>query len=151
MKVILEKLVPKLGSPGEVKEVRAGYGRNYLIPRHLAVLYSKGAQRAVQIRQEFLVKKLAVLAKESMEFKNKIEKIKLEFPILVDQKGDLYGSIGKARLIRALKDKGLVLPAAARFELAQPLKQLGDFDVPVRLHPQVVAQLKVTLTKSQAS
>lgn len=151
VKIILSKDIVHLGHAGDVKTVADGYARNSLLPRGFAVLYSEGALANIAIQQKAKEKVLETQAKEALALKAKFEKINLEFPVLVDEKGELYGSIGKSQILKALKDKEMILPKTATIVLQNPIKTLGESSVPVRLHPDVVAQLRVSLVKSAAS
>ncbi len=151
MKIILSSSVAKLGKIGETKTVANGYARNYLLPQKLAVLYSEGAARGIVNREKTRAVKSAVEAKDAVSLKAKVEKINLEFPVLVDEKGELYGSIGKGQILKSLKSKGLSLPKNTTVELSAPIKVLGESKVSVRLHPEVIAELRVNLVKSEAS
>lgn len=150
-KIILSRDVVHVGKAGDVKTVANGYARNFLLPHGFAVLYSKGALVNVMAQQKVKEKRLEVQAKEALVLKAKFEKINLEFPVLVDEKGELYGSVGKSQILKALKDKEMILPKTATIVLQNPIKTLGESSVPVRLHPDVVAQLRVSLVKSAAS
>ncbi|MEK6543533.1 MAG: 50S ribosomal protein L9 [Elusimicrobiota bacterium] len=149
MKVILNKDVAKLGRNGDIKNVSDGFARNFLVPKRLVTVYSEGAKRALDARAAVLAKKQDTRVKEAKAWKDKIEAQQLDFQILVDDKGNPYGSVGKGQILKALKEKGVRLPDEARVELAAAIKALGDVEIPIRLHPEVVAQLKVKVVNSQ--
>lgn len=150
-KIVLTRDVPKLGKMGDVKTVADGFARNYLVPKKLAAAYSAGLIADLQARSKARLSALEVQAKEALNLKTKIEKARLEFSVLVDEKGELYGSIGKGQILRALKSKDLSWPKTASLVLRSPLKSLGEFKVPLQLHPDVIAQISVAVVKSEAS
>ncbi|MBI2071159.1 MAG: 50S ribosomal protein L9 [Elusimicrobia bacterium] len=149
MKIILEKDVPKLGRAGDTKEVADGFARNFLIPRRLAAPHSPGAERANEARRSVRAKKSGEEIKAAQEFKAKVEKVELAFSVLVDDKNELYGSVSKGQILKALRVKGVVVNREAKLELPSPLKALGTFSVPLRLHSEVVADIRVTIAKSE--
>src|SRR3989338_7532100 len=147
-KVILTRNVPKLGKLGEVKGVAPGFARNFLLPREWAVPFTEGALKNFDKRRSKLEAQSKEIEKESLASKAKLEGLKLEFPVLVDNKGELYGSVGKGQILKALKNKGFSLPHGARLEMKAPLKILGESAVVVELSANVTAALKVVLTPS---
>lgn len=151
MKVILKKNVPKLGKIGDVKNVADGFARNYLFPKNLVLPYSEGTLKGFEKRRSKVQTEVKNTEKQALELKTKFEAVRLEFPVLVDAKGDLYGSVGKSQILKSLKSKGLALPRQARIELNEPLKTTGDFEVPVELCSTVTAKVKVALVKSETA
>lgn len=147
-KVILDRDIPKLGRTGDVKEVADGFARNYLLPKRLATLYTPGAARSLDNTREVMAKKREVLNHRFFEFKASVEKQELSFTVNVDEKGELFGSIGKGQILKALRAKGIELPKGSRLELGSPLRTLGTFNVPLWVSSDVQTQLRVTLAAS---
>ncbi|MBI4668972.1 MAG: 50S ribosomal protein L9 [Elusimicrobia bacterium] len=149
MKIIIDKDTSGLGKAGDVKNVADGFARNYLLPKRLAVVYSEGAARSFELKKAAGAKKFAKEAKEALALKSKIEKIEMSFPVLVDEKGELYGSVGKGQILKMLRNKGIAFNRAIQLTLDAPLKAVGVFTVPLKLHPDVTADLRVTVVRSE--
>ncbi len=145
MKVILLDDIPKLGQRGEVRDVSAGYARNYLLPHKLALLASPGNLRnldQIKKRQETQ----ASLARAEAEARARtIETLTLSVTRQASEEGRLYGSVGVPDLVAFLAQHGIVVEKR-RVELAEPIKTLGEYTVPIRLHLEVTAQLRVTVS-----
>src|SRR5215470_17235200 len=134
VRVILNEDLPNLGRPGDVVRVRAGYARNYLLPRKLAVEANSRNLRVFEHQ-----KRLAMAKKE------KIESLHLTLAAHAGEEGKLFGSVTNLDLERALHQRGFALDRR-RILLAEPIKQLGDYSVTVRLQPEVDANLKFSVT-----
>lgn len=141
-KVLLREDVDDLGARGEIVRVRAGYARNYLLPRKLAV--EATASNVKQIDQE----RAALLRKEAKERatadaqSEKLGTLVLEFKRKAGEQGALYGSVTSMDIAEALQERGYEIDRH-RIHLREPLKRLGDFTVPVRLHREVTVSLPV--------
>jgi large subunit ribosomal protein L9 len=142
MEVILREHVEHLGARGDVVKVTPGYARNYLLPRKLALAVTDNNKR--QIDRE---KKLAEA--RDMEEKSAAEAVAarmgaldLEISRRVGENDALYGSVTSADVAQALKDKGFEVDKR-KIQMADPLKALGETTVPVKIHREVVAQVKV--------
>jgi large subunit ribosomal protein L9 len=142
MKVILKSEVDNVGLPGDVVEVADGYGRNFLIPRGMAILATKGAMKEAEAitrsRKVAEAKTLgsAEAAKETLESRT------LRIEARVDERGHLYGSVSVHDIARVLKERGHDIPAK-RIEMRGTFKEIGTYEVPVRVHPQVTADVEV--------
>ena len=142
MKVILKSEVDNVGLPGDVVEVADGYGRNFLIPRGMAILATKGAMKEAQAitrsrkAAEAQTLGAAEAAKETLESRT------LRIEARVDERGHLYGSVSVHDIARVLKERGHDIPAK-RIELKGTFKEIGTYEVPVRVHPQVTATVEV--------
>ncbi len=143
MKVILTQDVKGTGAAGEVKEVADGYGRNFLIPRKLAVPASAGALRGVEQRKQADSKRAAA---EETDARKLAERIAAESVVLrakVGDQGRLYGSITSADIADELSRRLGQSVDKRRIELAEPIRHLGTFQAPIRLHRAVTANLSV--------
>lgn len=142
MKVILKQEVDDLGLPGDVVDVADGYGRNYLIPRGLAIRATRGAMREAehltQARKAHEAKTLGT----AQEFRRMLEARTLRIPVRVDDKGHLYGSVGAPDVQRVLKDRGHDIERR-RIDLSGSIKEIGDYTVGIHLHPQVTAEVPI--------
>lgn len=146
MQVILTSDVPKIGAPGTVARVSDGYARNYLIPRGLALpmtdankkqLERHSAQREVQLQKKL---------KGSRSLKAKIESLSITIPMLIQDEEKVFGSVTTQDIVKALKDEGIDIEKSD-VQLDEPIKTLGVYEVPVKLHPDVTATVKIWIVK----
>jgi len=144
--VLLMADVPELGKAGEVVKVADGYARNFLLPRELAAPVTPAALR----RLEKLRKERAELAKiqiaEAHAKASKLEGVSVTIRARTIDGEKLYGSVSVAEIADALAAQGVAIDRS-QLELAEHLKQVGTYDVPVRLHPEVTVALKVLIVK----
>ena len=146
MEVILREDVDKLGRRGDVVKVAEGYGRNFLLPRGLAMAVSE-ANKAM-IAKERKAHELRA-AKEKAEFESVAQRIaSLRFiaPRKVGEHDVLYGSVTSGDIAEFLKAKGVEVDKR-KVQLDEPIKKLGEHEVSVKLHPEVAANLRVLVTK----
>ena len=146
MEVILREDVDKLGRRGEVVKVAEGYGRNFLLPRGLALVVNE-ANKAM-IAKERKAHELR-MAKEKAEFQavaDRINGIRFVAPRKVGENDILYGSVTSGDIADFLKGKGVEIDKR-KVQLEEPIKKLGEHEVQVKLHPEVSARLKVLVTK----
>lgn len=147
MKVILKENIETLGSIGDIVKVAPGYARNYLVPKGYAIeATTRNAKALEHAKRQMEYKKNKVL--ESA--KNILEKIEATPLVLVHQAGEadkLFGSVTNMEIAEALKNRGLEIDRKIIL-LSDPIKSLGDYEVPVKLHPEVIATLKVSVTKA---
>ena len=146
IELLLLSNVDKLGKSGEVVKVSAGYARNYLLPRHLAIRASKGvvavAEEIAKNRQQQLKKAL----EEVQRLKEKIEAAECQIAVKVGKEGKLFGSVTSADIAKAL-DKQSIQLDRRKMVLKEPIKGLGDYSVSIKLHPEVEASLKVRVVR----
>jgi large subunit ribosomal protein L9 len=148
MKLILTADVSGLGGPGDVVEVKDGYGRNYLLPRHLAIVTSKGAEKQVQaIRRSQEARKIRGLdhAKEVKASIEKLDVVPLKAKAAAGS-GKLFGSVTGADIVSAVKAAGGPVLDRRTLEISGHIKTVGKHAVSVRLHPDVTASFKVEVT-----
>lgn len=141
-KVLLREDVDDLGARGEIVRVRSGYARNYLLPRNLAVEASAGNVRAIEQERAALLKKEAKERSTAEAQSEQMRSLTLEFKRKAGEQGALYGSVTSMDLAEALKERGYEIDRH-RIHLREPLKRLGEFTVPVRLHREVSIDLQV--------
>jgi large subunit ribosomal protein L9 len=142
MEVILREHVEHLGRRGDIVKVAAGYGRNYLLPRKLALVVTENNKR--QIERE---KKLAEVRdledqRAAEAVAERIGQLDIEIGRRVGDNDTLYGSVTSADVAQALKDRGFEIDKR-KIQLPEPLKALGESTVPIKIHHGVVAQVKV--------
>lgn len=146
MEVILRQDVDKLGRRGDVVKVAEGYGRNFLLPRSLALAVTDANKAMIEKEKRAL---LARLAKERAEFQavaDRIGTIRFVAPRKVGENDVLYGSVTSGDIADFLKAKGIDLDKR-KVQLEEPIKKLGDHEVHIKLHPEVTATLKVLVSK----
>lgn len=146
MEVLLREDVDNLGARGDVVKVRAGYGRNYLLPRGLAVQATPSNVKQIEMQRRALLKKAAA-EKSSAEGQAALLKdVTLTFDRRVGEHGILFGSVTTMDIAEALAAQGYEIERR-RIQLAEPIKETGEFEVPVRLHREVTATIKVVVRK----
>ena len=145
MKLILTQEVTGLGSPGDVVEVKDGYGRNYLVPRGLGIAWTKGGEKQVAaIRGARSAREVKSL-EEAQQVRAALEGKKVTLPAKAGANGRLFGAITTADVAEAVAKVGGPKVDRRKVELQQPIKSLGDYSVLVRLHPEVQAKVAVSV------
>jgi large subunit ribosomal protein L9 len=142
MKLILREDVYNLGKGGELVEVKPGYGRNFLIPRGLAVLANPKNIREVEHQKAVAAAKAAKLKASAEAVARRLSDTPLSFKRKVGEQDKLYGSVTAMDLAEALAARGVQIDRRA-IDLSEPLKTLGDFEVGVKLHSDVIGKVKV--------
>jgi large subunit ribosomal protein L9 len=142
VQLILNEDVPNLGRTGDVVKVRAGFARNYLLPRALAVEANPRNLRAFEHQKATAMVKRERQKTLSMTVKEKIEAIVLEIKARAGEEGKLFGSVTNIDIERALRARGFDLERR-KIILPEPIKALGDFTVPIKLDAEVEASLKL--------
>jgi large subunit ribosomal protein L9 len=146
MEVILKEDVAKLGHRGDVVKVAEGYGRNYLLPRKLAVEATKANKAVIEQMKASAVRKSAKEKSEAELLATQFADVSLSFERKVGEKDHLFGSVTSADIAAELEKKGFNVDRR-KIHLDDPLKTLGEFHVPVKLHRDVTAHVKVTINK----
>jgi large subunit ribosomal protein L9 len=141
-KVLLREDVDDLGARGEIVRVRAGYARNYLLPRNLAVEATAGNVKGIEAERAALLKKEAKERSSAEAQSQQMGSLVLEFKRKAGEHGALYGSVTSMDIAESLQERGYEIDRH-RIHLREPLKRLGDFTVPVRLHREVTIDLQV--------
>ena len=146
MELILNKDVEKIGKAGQVVKVKDGFARNFLIPQGLAV--PSTAQNLKKAEQEKQKKQLASdkVRKECEDLKAKLAGLSLTLPVLTQENDALYGSIGPVEILNALQEEGVTLDKDV-IVLEEHIKALGIYEVPIKLHPEVQAMVKIWIVK----
>ncbi|HZY58933.1 MAG TPA: 50S ribosomal protein L9 [Candidatus Binataceae bacterium] len=142
MQVILRDDVPNLGRPGDVVKVRPGYARNFLLPRNLAVEANPKNLRAFEHQKRLALLRRETKRNESLKVKERLEQLTIEIAARAGEGGKLFGSVTNIDIERALSGQGVSMERR-RILLAEPIKELGDFVVPVRVDAEVEANLKI--------
>ncbi len=146
MKLIMTHEVTGLGAPGDVVEVRAGYGRNYLLPRGLAVHWTRGGQKQVdQIKRARQARDIRNLD-DAKEIADRLGGMTVQLTQRAGQGGRLFGSVTAADVAKAVKESGGPEVDKRRVEIRNPIKSVGEHTVEVRLHPEVSATIALEVT-----
>jgi len=148
MKVILKSEVDNLGLPGDVVDVKDGYGRNFLIPRGMAMLATKGAMKEAEALTRARRVKEARTFDVARSDAESLEARALRIAANVDDRGHLYGSVSAVDVERVLKERGHDIPRR-RIELKGTIKEIGTYQVPVRVHPQVTATVTIEVVDTE--
>jgi large subunit ribosomal protein L9 len=142
MEVILREHVEHLGRRGEIVKVADGYARNYLLPRKLALLATEGNKRQIERERAKLEAHEAEEKKVAEAIADRMANLEVVIVRKVGETEALYGSVTTADVAEALAAKGFDIDRR-KIQLAEPIKKLGDFDLPVRLQREVIATVKV--------
>ncbi len=144
MKVILLEKLDKLGNKGDIVEVADGYARNYLIPRKLAIAATPSNLKAWEAEQRLKRSKEEKLKAKAQKLANRINKTTVTINVKVGEEGKLFGAVSSIDILNALREKGIEIEKGMIL-LEEPIRGLGKYDVEIRLHPEVRANLKVVV------
>jgi len=142
MEVVLREDIENLGHMGDVVKVKDGYARNYLLPRGLVVLANNKNLKALEHEQRMIGQRRERLTKEAQGISDKLAGVSLEFTAKVGEEGRLFGSVTTMDIEKALKEQGFEVERR-RIVLDAPIKNVGDYEVPIRLRPEVMPSIKV--------
>jgi len=144
MKVILRCAVENLGRAGDIKEVADGYGRNFLLPKRLAMPATAAVIREWEKCKDKRLKITAGEVETAKGLAGKLTGVKLSFTLPASPEGKLFGSVGKSDILKSLKASGFIVPKTGVF-LAAPIKTVGEHEVELRLQPEVSAKVTVAV------
>ncbi|MGH3344616.1 MAG: 50S ribosomal protein L9 [Carbonactinosporaceae bacterium] len=148
MKLILTHEVSGLGGPGDIVEVKDGYGRNYLVPRGYAMKWTKGGEKqVVQIRRAREAREIRDFD-HAREIKGRLESLAVKLSTRAGESGRLFGSVTVSDIVDAVKAAGGPEVDRRRIELPNPIKTVGAHQVTVRLHPEVQARIDLDVVPS---
>ena len=148
MEVILREHVEHLGRRGDVVKVAPGYARNYLLPRKLALPVTESNRRQIEREKKVAEVREAEERQQAEAFASRLAQAEVVIARRVGETDALYGSVTTADIAEALAAKGLEVERR-RIQLPEPIKQLGEFTVPVKLHRDVNADVKVQVVKQE--
>jgi large subunit ribosomal protein L9 len=146
MEVILKEDVNKLGSRGDVVKVAEGYGRNYLLPLKLAIVANESNKAVIAQVKAAAVRRSAKEKAQAEELAKQFEGLSVTFTRRSGDHDQLFGSVTSSDIAEGIAKKGINLDRR-QIQLHDPLKTLGEFTVPVKLHKDVTAHLKVVIEK----
>jgi len=146
MKVVLRQDVDKLGKRGEVVSVADGYARNYLVPKQIALRATAGNLKRVELERHRLNVRLVRERSDAEELAKRVANLSCTVARKVGENDVLYGSVTNADVAAFLEKEGFAIDKR-KILLEEPIKALGIYSVPVRLHPEVTAEVKVWVVK----
>lgn len=149
MEVILREHVDNLGRRGDIVKVAAGYARNYLLPRKLALAVTEANKRQIEREKKIAELREAEEKVQAEAMAQRIAQTEIEIPRRVGEHDTLYGSVTSADVVHALQAKGFEIDKR-KVHLPEPLKALGEFSVPVKVHREVTAQVKVKVVPEKS-
>lgn len=148
MDVVLRERIEKLGNRGDVVAVKAGYARNYLLPKRKAVLATPHNMRQVEQEKAASVRREAIEKSESEILAQQLAEVFLQFTRKVGEQDVLYGSVTSMDIGESLKEKGFEIDRR-KIDLEEPLKSLGGHNVPIKLHREVTAVVNVEVLREE--
>jgi len=149
MQVILTEDIAQLGNAGDVVNVKRGYARNYLMPQGKAMLATEGRVREIEHQRRVVEEKVKKEMKSFEAVAKRLGDVSLEFQVQAGEEGKLFGSVTSADIAEQLTARGFEIERR-RIELADPIKQLGEYEVEIKLHRQVKGRIKVQVVQTPA-
>ncbi len=146
MKVILQKDIPNLGEAGDIKEVADGFARNFLLPKKLVILANESSKKAIEHQKKMIKIKKDKRKKQSEKLREAFSGLEMNFGMQVGEEGKLFGSVTAIDIMKKLKEMGHEIDKR-KIVLASPIKELGSFDVAIRIDEGVSATVKVNVVK----
>ncbi len=148
MEVILREDIQKLGSKGDIVTVKDGYARNYLLPQKLALLATTGTRKQVVEMKAAAARKDASQKSAAETLAEQMSAVELTFTVKAGESDQLFGSVTSMDIAEALEAKGFSIDRR-KVELAEPIRTLGEYTVPVRIHREVAASVKLQVVREE--
>jgi large subunit ribosomal protein L9 len=148
VKLILREDVPKLGHAGELVSVKPGYARNFLLPQGKAALASEANVRELEHHKRLITEKVARELKDLNAARDRLEQLELEVAAQAGEEGRLFGSVTAIQIAELIGEKGIEIDRR-KIDLAEPIKEVGEHSVPVKLHREVVANVRLKVTAAE--
>jgi large subunit ribosomal protein L9 len=146
MRIILQENVEKLGTRGQVVEVAEGYARNFLLPRSIAIPATAGNLKRLEKIRTTLAKREATEREAAQQLAQMLASVSVSVARKAGENDQLFGSVTAADIAEALEAQGYTIDKR-RVQLTDPIKVVGEFDVPIKLHHEVTASVKVSVTR----
>jgi large subunit ribosomal protein L9 len=146
MEVILRETVQHLGTAGDVVKVKDGYARNYLLPKGLAYLATEANKKKIAYEAERIAKQRASEKGAAETEATRLADVRLSFAVKVGEEDKLYGSVTAGDIQRKLEELGIHVDKR-KVDLAEPIRELGEFRVGIKLHPDVRPEIQVSVVK----
>lgn len=147
VKLILSEDVSNLGRAGDLVSVKPGYARNHLVPLGKAIPATAGRIQELEHHKRVVAEKLARDIKNHQAMRDRIQNLDLEVAAKAGEEGKLFGSVTAVQIAELLLEKGIEIDRR-KIELAEPIKELGEHGVPIRIHREVIATVKVKVVAS---
>ena len=148
VKLILREDVPKLGHAGEVVSVKPGYARNFLLPQGKAALASEAKVKELDHHKRLITEKVVRDLKDLSAARDRLEQLQLEVAAQAGEEGRLFGSVTAIQIAELIGEKGIEIDRR-KIDLAEPIKEVGEHSVPIRLHREVIANVKLKVTAAE--
>ena len=148
MQIILQEDVEKLGNRGEVVTVKEGYARNFLLPRKLALEATAGNLKRLEKMRAAFAKKEAVERGDAQKLNDLLAGVSLEVKRKSGENDQLFGSVTNADIADALAAQGFTIDKK-KVVLAEPIKTIGEFEIPIKLHREIAAKVKLAVKKEE--
>jgi large subunit ribosomal protein L9 len=148
MQIILQEDVEKLGNRGEIVTVAEGYARNFLLPRKLALEATEGNMKRLEKMRAAFAKKEAVERGDAQKLSEMLAGVSLELSRKSGENDQLFGSVTSADISEALAAKGFTIDKR-KITLAEPIKTIGEFEIPIKLHRDVANSVKLSVKKEE--
>jgi large subunit ribosomal protein L9 len=146
VKIILTESIPSLGQIGDIVNVAPGYARNYLFPKRLALAAVEKNVRDLEHKKTILAEKREKFRQEMLSLAERLNRVKIALKRKVSEEDKLYGSVSATDILTVLENQGFELPRRS-IQMDQPIKQLGEYTVSVRIDAHITAQVSVTVEK----
>lgn len=148
VKLILREDVAKLGDAGELVSVKPGYARNFLLPQGKAILATAARVNELEHHRRIIAEKVAKERKDQEALRDRLEQQRLEVTAQAGEEGRLFGSVTAMQVAELLAEKGIEVDRR-RIDLAEPIKEVGEHVVPIRLRGNLVAKVKLQVTAAE--
>lgn len=148
MKIILLQDVEKLGKKGDIQEVADGYARNFLIPKKMAVLATKGEIVKLEKLKEIEAQKAEQELAKSQEIATQLDGLELEISVKVSEEGKLFGAVASSQIVEKLKEQGISI-SKEQVKLENPIKELGEYEVSIELPHNLEAKIKIIVVEEK--
>ncbi len=149
MEVILREDIEKLGSRGQIVKVASGYARNYLLPKKLAVAATDSNRKIVEQERQAHLRKEAKLVGEAQDLAKLVNGVSVTIAQKAGENDQLFGSVTSKDVAEALAAQNFTIDRR-KIHIDEPIKQLGEYKIPVRLHKDVTAEVTVTVVKEES-
>lgn len=148
MKVILQKDISSLGDAGDIREVADGYARNYLLPKRLVIPASESGKKIIEHQKRLIKLKKEKRKKKSEKILENLSGLELKINVKVGEEGKLFGSITSMDIAKKLHDNGFDIDKR-KIVLESPIKQIGEYEIPVKLDEKLTANVKLIVDKDE--
>ena len=150
MKLILQESITGLGNPGDLVQVKSGYGRNYLLPSGKAIIANEENMKVYEAKQEELKLQEEKRLESAKEIFEKINEFSVSQNVAISEEGTMYGSVGTKEISELLEANDFQIERSAVRLPEGPLKELGNYVIDVELHPEVIAKVNLELKPEES-